>query len=83
MTDTDFVLAVLREGPASTNEILRRSFSERGVGCMVHSRVADARRKLGAEWTIRCDRAGQTRAGRPEYVYEIVSAIPEGQLTLV
>lgn len=43
-TDCDFLLRVLSDGEAhSLNEILRRSFSDRGCGLTVHSRAADLR----------------------------------------
>jgi hypothetical protein len=46
MKDTEFLLYVLRDGNAHTlNEILRRSYQERGYGLTVHSRAADLRRK--------------------------------------
>lgn len=80
-SDVEFVIHVLRSGPASTNDILRRSITERGVGCTVHSRISDARRILEATGeTITCHAAGRTTAGRTEYHYQIVSARP-GQLT--
>ena len=46
MTDCDFLLEVLSDcKPHSLNEILRRSFMERGCGLTVHSRVADLRKR--------------------------------------
>jgi hypothetical protein len=76
-SDTDFVIAILRRGPASTNTILAESFAERKVGLTVHSRISDARRVLErAGETITCRTGGQTRAGRTEYVYEIVALVP-------
>ena len=45
-TDCDFLLDVLSDNlPHSLNEILRRSFTERGCGLTVHSRVADLRKR--------------------------------------
>lgn len=45
MTDKEFLLRVLEDGqPKSLNEILRRSFDERGHGLTVHSRAADLRK---------------------------------------
>lgn len=46
MTDCDFILEVLSDHqPHSLNEILRRSFEQRGCGLTVHSRVADLRKR--------------------------------------
>lgn len=46
MTDADFLLSVLSDGePHSLNEILSRSFRERGCGLTVHSRAADLRKR--------------------------------------
>jgi hypothetical protein len=46
MTDADFLLSVLADGRAHTlNEILQRSFKERGCGLTVHSRAADLRKR--------------------------------------
>lgn len=46
MTDCDFLERVLADGqPHSLNEILRRSFAERGHGLTVHSRAADLRKR--------------------------------------
>jgi hypothetical protein len=67
MTDSAFVLACLEEGPHTTNALLRRSFAERGVGVMIHSRVADLRRD-GHD--IRCERIGTNR-GRGIYQYTL------------
>lgn len=46
MTDADFLHHILSDGqPHSLNEILQRSFNERGCGLTVHSRAADLRRR--------------------------------------
>lgn len=47
-TDCAFLFSVLSDGlPHTLNEIHRRSFSERGCGLTVHSRVSDLRTKHG------------------------------------
>jgi hypothetical protein len=44
VTDKEFLLAVLEDGrPHTLNEILMRSFNERGCGLTVHSRAAELR----------------------------------------
>lgn len=44
MTDAEFLLEVLRDGEwHSLNQILARSFEQRGHGLTVHSRAADLR----------------------------------------
>jgi hypothetical protein len=49
-TDCDFLYRVLSDGkPHNLNEILRRSFAERGCGLTVHSRAAELRRDRGLE----------------------------------
>ncbi len=46
VTDCDFILQVLADGhPHTLNEILQRSFAERGCGLTVHSRVAELRKQ--------------------------------------
>lgn len=72
MTDIEFVHSVLNQGPATSAEILAKSFAERRCGLTVHSRVADLRKQLiqhGLE--IDCRRVG-SRNGRGLYRYEIV-----------
>jgi hypothetical protein len=82
-TDKEVILETLRKGPASTNQLLAAGFAANGVGLDVRSRVADARRVLAASGeTIVCGTGGRTRAGRVEYVYEIVMLVPD-QLQLV
>lgn len=45
-TDVEFLQRVLSDGqPHNLNEILRRSFAERGCGLTVHSRAADLRKR--------------------------------------
>jgi hypothetical protein len=45
VTDTDYLLAALADGRwHNLNELLRRSFTERGCGLTVHSRVSDLRK---------------------------------------
>lgn len=69
MTDLEFLRGVLEQGPATSNEILAKSFAERQCGLTVHSRVADLRRE-GLE--IDCRRVG-TKNGRGQFRYEIVA----------
>jgi hypothetical protein len=68
MTDTDFVLAQLQRGSATTMQLIRVSISERGCGLTPHSRVADLRRQ-GHD--VRCERSDSVN-GRPVYVYTLV-----------
>jgi predicted transcriptional regulator len=68
MTDTTFMLELLRERPCTTTEILRESFNRRGCGLTVHSRAADLRR-MGH--TVRCERVGASR-GRPVHIYSLI-----------
>jgi hypothetical protein len=80
ISDTDFLKMVLTEGAATTNEIIQRSFQERGCGLTVHSRAADLRRKLEreADQTVRCPRLpGRNGCGRVDYLYCIVPLRPE------
>ena len=45
-TDLHFLLRVLGDGrPHTLNELLQRSFAERGCGITVHSRAADLRKQ--------------------------------------
>ena len=45
-TDAAFLLRVLSDGrPHALNEILQRSFAERGCGLTVHSRISSLREK--------------------------------------
>lgn len=45
-TDAAFLLRVLSDGrPHNLNDILRRSFAERGCGLTVHSRASDLRQQ--------------------------------------
>ncbi len=71
MTDSEYVLAQLEQGPRDTIEILVASIRERGVGLTVHSRVADLRRD---GYDIRCSVEGKTRKGRLRYEYRLVDA---------
>lgn len=72
-SDVDFVLSLLEErGRATNQELLAESFAQRGYGLTVHSRIADARRRLGDSATITCERVGETRNRRPVYEYRLV-----------
>lgn len=76
MTDVAFLLSILSDGKAhSTNEILRRSFDERGHGLMVHSRAADLRAR-GHQ--IACEHVPGKKRGEA-YVYKLL--LPQGSLT--
>lgn len=73
-TDTEFLLRVLRDGlPHSLNEILQRSFRERGCGLTVHSRAADLRRKRG--YDVRNWKDGERGAGS---WYRLAGTLDEG-----
>lgn len=70
MTDCDFLLDVLSDGmPHSLNDVLRRSFTERGCGLTVHSRVADLRKR---GHVIHCERDPKARRG-DAYLYTLTS----------
>ena len=70
MTDCDFLYDVLSDNrPHSLNEILRRSFAERGCGLTVHSRVADLRKR---GHVIHCERDPKARRG-DAYLYTLAS----------
>ncbi len=80
ITDVAFLQMVLTEGAATTNELIQRSFRERGCGLTVHSRAADLRRKLQREagQTVRCvRRPGRNRYGKIDYVYMLAPFSPE------
>ncbi len=77
MTDSEYVLAQLEQGPRDTIEILVASIRERGVGLTVHSRVADLRRD---GHKITCAIEGKTRKGRERYVYRL--EVPSGGVPL-
>ena len=68
MTDAEYVLSQLEQGPRDTTELLVGSIRERGVGLTVHSRVADLRRD---GYDIRCTVEGRTRKDRARYVYRL------------
>lgn len=76
-TDSDFLLRVLRDGrPHSLNEILQRSFRERGCGLTVHSRAADLRVKRG--YDIRNWKDGERGAGS---WYRLAGLLDDGAST--
>lgn len=80
MSHNEYVLAALRTGPKTNRELLRGAFIELGEGITTHCRIADVRRELRRQGEdIACERVPGTRS---TYRYEIVSSIPEGQLTL-
>lgn len=74
MGDTEYLEYILRAGPATTNEILGRSFRDRGCGLTVHSRAADLRRRLEPLGeTVSCTTtAGRNRHGKVDYRYALV-----------
>ena len=72
MTDADFVLEELREGPCTTMELIHRSQAVRGFGLTPHSRVAELRKR---GHRIECRRIESYR-GRPVYEYELI-VVPE------
>ena len=67
MTDNEFVLSRLENGPQTKMELIWSSQHERGFGLTPHSRVADLRRQ-GHD--IRCRRVPGGR--RPVYEYTLV-----------
>lgn len=67
-TDAQFMLRVLKRGPASTMDIIQASYAERRCGLTPHSRAADLRRQ-GHD--VVCERAGSHR-GRPVFRYRLV-----------
>lgn len=73
MTDSQFLLQVLSEHSATTNQILRRSLRERQCGLTVHSRVSDLRK---AGHLILCDALpGRNAAGKVDYRYTLVKEV--------
>ena len=77
-TDADFLLRVLRDGkPHNLNEILQRSFRERGCGLTVHSRAAELRTKRG--YDIHNWKDGERGAGS---WYRLVGTLDEAAATL-
>jgi hypothetical protein len=67
-TDADFLLRCLSDGqPHTLNELLARSFAERGCGLTVHSRAADLRKR---GHTI-INKFGGMRNRRPVSVYQL------------
>jgi hypothetical protein len=76
LTDTEYVLQQLsnhQHGGRDAMQIISASIRDRGVGCTVHSRVADLRR---AGWDITCGIEGKTRRGRERYVYRLQGRAP-------
>lgn len=76
MTDSDFLLEVLRDGRwHGLGEILGRSQADRGCGLTVHSRAADLRKRgLVVEQENRPD---TRRPGRVASFYRLLSAVTE------
>lgn len=73
MSDCDWLASLLSDGkPHSLNEILRRSFAERGCGLTVHSRCSDLRKR---GYQIRCDHVPGAARGEA-YVYTMTSLPP-------
>ena len=74
-TDADFLLRVLRDGkPHNLNEILRRSFAERGCGLTTHSRAAELRKR---GYDIRNWKDGERGAGS---WYRLVGRLDEAAI---
>lgn len=73
-TDCQWLLEVLRDGkPHSLNEILQKSFADRGHGLTVHSRAADLRKQgHTVEWR---HHAGEARGWGS--VYRLVTPTEE------
>lgn len=72
MSDTDFLLHVLRDGFwHSQHNILEQSFRERGHGLTVNSRAADLR-KLG--YTVECQVQRRAAGARKVSFYRLVGA---------
>ena len=65
-TDLAFMLRVLADGrPHTLNELLQRSFAERGCGLTVHSRASDLRKRGHSVTNIRI--AGAKRGAGSAY----------------
>lgn len=84
LSDTDVVIATLRKGPATSEELRAAGRAENGGGLVVNSRVSDARKELAKTGeTIKCWTSGRkTWNGRVEYQYAIVACPLAGQLEL-
>lgn len=82
MTDTDYLDKWLTDHPAGgdTSQISNASKRDRGHHFMVHSRVADLRKRHAGRYDIVCQVEGKTRRGFPRYVYRKVSAKPQLEL---
>ena len=73
-TDLSFLLRVLADGrPHTLNELLQRSFLERGCGITVHSRAAELRTKGHAVRNIRISGAKRGAAS----AYQLVNPTAE------
>lgn len=75
-TDTEFMLRVLKEGPATNIDLLRRSFAERGCGLTTGTRGSDVRRRIERDSdftkTLVCERlGGKSTSGKPLFLYYI------------
>lgn len=72
MTDVEYVLDQLRAHPNGRDamQVVMASIRDRDVGLMMHSRVSDLRAQ---GYVITCGVEGQTRRGRPRYLYRLVS----------
>ena len=79
MTDAQFLLSILEDGlPHSHADLLHRSFTERGCGLTVHSRIADLRAK---GHTIACDRVPGAERGHA-WTYRLLGSLPESDQSL-
>lgn len=90
MTDCEFLRWTLRDGEwHSLNDVLRRSFAERGCGLTVHSRVSDlraqghriehrmvGRRGDGSQYRLLSE--GETKSGAVPAVPQTCSADSQG-----
>ena len=74
MTDAAFILAVLEDGlPHSHADLLHRSFTERGCGMTIHSRIAGLRDK---GHVIECRRIPGAERGHA-WTYRLLGSLVE------
>lgn len=78
ISDTEYVLSQLRRGPRDAMQIISASLRDREVGLTCHSRISDLRAQ---GYTITCHVEGETRKGRPRYLYTLV-AEPEAAVVV-
>jgi hypothetical protein len=78
VTDAAFILSVLEDGEKHTQaDLLRRSFTERGCGLTVHSRIADLRKQ--GHYVI-CERVPGADRGHA-WAYQLVASSPTPPLS--